>query len=1475
MLLIIHSVPEHDDKHVRGAHIVRLRFSPKKSFNYDTIERVCTGTGKVFKWVMEALSYEEKVRTAVEPLKAKFFKLQDDRIPLQEEKARLLAQHMESSSHLSALRQQFEEANAQGSESENAFANFNRETEFAKSFGALLVDEFVNFPEDWLKRAEQLQSLESSLDIDCLLAAAALTYLGGLPAKARDAVIAAWTQHLAADKLCKSSRGFDLARVLIDCEELALERKELQLQGLSRDHLSVMNACIVTRCFKAPLIIDPHGVFSSWIQKREKTNGLMLLSTKQEYLAKLRFAVEEGLPVLLENVDDGVPMALQSLASQQLIEKKGHQNVFIGDAMVPYKPGFRLYMVTRNDCPDFSPENTMCATLVDFNLTHEGFQECILQALIAEKAESLHVLRNARLEGYVTSAYGLGDLDPKNFLPTSSQDLVIDQDFIETISQVRDDWVAARQVAMANLRQYRAAMQRAEMLISIAAPLADVFEALWLMTPLHPSYQNVQTFFVTLVLMDLDSAAGNEDIKSKILRENASVFADLCAGIEGLEIFTAEAEDEDHLLEEVGLDAPALINDLQELGNALTRAVFLDLIRSLYEKDHLLFAFLVAVKTQITNNRIHPEEWQHFLTNGEFRVPLGAEIQGTESLEIDDDENDSTVREGFGRTGTRLGFAKAHPGLSWLDESQWHAVCRLSVLRTFQTIFGNDGVGGSMVSNPEAWRQYTQAHNPVEEALPGVLSVRLLPFQKLLLLRIFHPDFVLAGMVAVVKDWCSVDVSRIPPLEMQAAYEDSLCTIPLLFIIDPGTDPTRDIEEFSRRAFAGLDAQGLRQLLTLEASESSLLLFDSSLDQCMEHGHWLLMRNVHMQKDFSRKLEEGFDRIATAELDETFRLWITSLPVFLSKEIYRSSMRVVWDAPVSVRAGMLRSYSTCPMLEDDFLHQHRSAHQNRVFKRCIFAACMMHAALSERSAYGAVGWNVAANFSALDLSFCMRQIKEVTHYFEHVTVKDVRQALADTVYTAQIEDKHDLETFQALLKVFFSDSLISHGHEYTEDGIYKVPEVDDVSSFSSYVERLPTFAGAGLFGLDSRYDHSRFAHQAKCCIERMQDLHSLRPVEIQDDMARGRARLQCLLDAQETRVKARSLRGAIPQPFDLAAAKSRHPISKDEHRNRVLLQELQARNMLLSAMASSLSRLELCYEGNSPFTREEEQLVLALYYDRIPVGWMRYSSLSLKPLGGFLDLVKKSTVFFEEWLHERVPTAMWLPAFFFPKLLVGAATLNYSRHSRLPIESVALSFEILEMDPYKTSLNAGVYLTGLTLTCATWDFSNGELQPPVKTNKPQGDFRGAPTILKSSNGGQDLDWSVPILHVQPYHLHQTTPRQEGRLYTPDTVDNIATQVTAPAEIPAIRGGVGFGGGLHNQPRHIIMFSDLSTRTLYSCPMYRTSSRNSAKSAQGLAKAANGFIIDVPLPCQAPLHSMSDPHRFYVKLGTALLLETET
>ena len=97
------------------------------------------------------------------------------------------------------------------------------------------------------------------------------------------------------------TEGFDPMNLLTDAARTA----SWQAEGLPADPLSTQNAAIICKCARFPLIIDPQLQAVVWIAGREEPNGLIrLVPGSKGWLDKVIRSLEEGLPLLLENMKD-------------------------------------------------------------------------------------------------------------------------------------------------------------------------------------------------------------------------------------------------------------------------------------------------------------------------------------------------------------------------------------------------------------------------------------------------------------------------------------------------------------------------------------------------------------------------------------------------------------------------------------------------------------------------------------------------------------------------------------------------------------------------------------------------------------------------------------------------------------------------------------------------------------------------------------------------------------------------------------------------------------------------------------------------------------------------------------------------------------------------------------------------------------------------------------------------------------------
>jgi dynein heavy chain len=65
--------------------------------------------------------------------------------------------------------------------------------------------------------------------------------------------------------------------------------------------------------------------------------------------------VRSGYPVLLENVEETLDTAIESVLQKQIIEIDNMKMIKLGGSLVNYSPAFKLYMTTKLANPHYLP----------------------------------------------------------------------------------------------------------------------------------------------------------------------------------------------------------------------------------------------------------------------------------------------------------------------------------------------------------------------------------------------------------------------------------------------------------------------------------------------------------------------------------------------------------------------------------------------------------------------------------------------------------------------------------------------------------------------------------------------------------------------------------------------------------------------------------------------------------------------------------------------------------------------------------------------------------------------------------------------------------------------------------------------------------------------------------------------------------------------------------------------------------------
>merc|ERR1719230_496863 len=178
----------------------------------------------------------------------------------------------------------------------------------------------------------------------------------------------------------------DPLKVLTTDAQIASWNTEL----LPADRVSTENGSIVNSCARWPLMIDPQLQGITWIKKHEEKRGLKVVRLGQKALMQqLASGIENGAPVMIENIQLVVDAVLNPVIGRQTIKRGRNLVVKLGDKEVDYSPTFKLYMQTKLSNPHYPPEVQTETTLVNFMVTEDGLEDQLPALTVSKERPDL------------------------------------------------------------------------------------------------------------------------------------------------------------------------------------------------------------------------------------------------------------------------------------------------------------------------------------------------------------------------------------------------------------------------------------------------------------------------------------------------------------------------------------------------------------------------------------------------------------------------------------------------------------------------------------------------------------------------------------------------------------------------------------------------------------------------------------------------------------------------------------------------------------------------------------------------------------------------------------------------------------------------------------------------------------------------------------------------------------------------------
>ncbi|OCT58631.1 dynein heavy chain 12, axonemal [Xenopus laevis] len=1203
---------------IRSEYITNPDFDPAK------VAKASSAAEGLCKWIL-AMEVYDRVAKVVAPKKARLAEAQES---LANTMALLNTKRAELKAvedRLAALEATFREKTEEKARLEVQVDLCAKKLERAEKLIGGLGGEKTR----WSSAADSLQNTYDNLTGDVLVSAGVIAYLGAFTAAFRQECTRAWSK-MCKSKMIPCSDDFSLSKTLGD----PIQIRAWNIAGLPTDNFSIDNGVIVSNSRRWPLMIDPQSQANKWIKNSERENQLSVIKlTDSDYMRTLENCIQFGTPLLLENVGEDLDPSLEPLLLKQTFKQGGVECIRLGESTIEYSSDFRFYITTKLRNPHYLPELATKVSLLNFMITPEGLEDQLLGIVVAKERPELEEERNALILQSAANKKQLKEIEDKilETLQSSEGNILEDESAIQILdsAKVMSNEITKKQqnaekteIKIAESREgYRPIAKHSSVLFFSIADLANI----------DPMYQYSLNWFVNLYINSIQ-----ESNKSKILEKR-----------------------------------------LRYLNDHFTYNLYCNVCRSLFEKDKLLFSFLLCCNLLVAKKEIEIPEFMFLLTGG---VGLQNNVP--------------------------------NPAPSWLPEKSWDELCRAGDLPPFK------GLREHFIGKANEWHTIYDSKEPHSAPLPSPFNNQLNELQKMIILRCLRPDKISPSISNFVTEKLGKKFVEPPPFDLSKSYMDSSATIPLIFVLSPGADPMASLLKFANDKSMGGDKF---QAISLGQGQGPVAT--KMIKEALVAGTWVCLQNCHLAVSWMPTLEKICEEFSSDMCHPDFRLWLTSYPSpKFPVTILQNGVKMTNEPPTGLRLNLLQSYLTDPISDPSFFNG--CSGKEQIWEKLLFGVCFFHALVQERKKFGPLGWNIPYGFNESDLRISIRQLQLFINDYESVPFEAISYLTGECNYGGRVTDDWDRRLLLTTLADFYNNDIIEKPrYAFSPSGNYQVPPKSSYEDYIEFIKKLPFSQHPEVFGLHENVDISKDLQQTKTTFESLL-------------LTQGGGRQGGATGTSDHTLYeiANDILNKLPKDFDIEAALQKYPVRYEESMNTVLVQEMERFNNLTRTIRTTLQNLQKAIKGLVVMDSELEALSGSLIVGKVPETWAKRSYPSLKPLGSYVNDFLARLKFLQNWFDSGKPNVFWLSGFFFTQAFLTGAMQNYARKYRIPIDLIGYEFQVLSSDTADSCPEDGVYINGLFLDGARWDRQSGVLGEQL----PKLLFDAVPVIWIKPNKRSDI-----------------------------------------------------------------------------------------------------------------------------------------
>eukprot|EP00945_MAST-04E_sp_MAST-4E-sp1_P004103 g4103.t1 len=536
-------------------------FCERDDFTPALVKKSSKACAGLCQWVHAMIMYD-KVAKEVEPKRIALAKASTDLAAAETELAAKQAELKIVQDNLDALQKELQETLDYKNKLEFDVKQCADRLERAEK----LISGLGGERDRWRQFVEDLTIQYGNITGDVVLSSGLIAYMGCFVQSYRDNAIKAWSGMLTSKNIT-CAENFSLVETL---GEPVVIRK-WNIDKLPNDQFSVSNAIMITLSDRWPLMIDPQMQANKWIKNMEKPNQLKVCKQSQStFVRTIENSIQFGNPCLLENVPETIDPVLESVLLKQIVKVGGTPSIKVGDNMVAYEEGFKLYMTSRLPNPHYPPETVVKVNLLNFMATEDGLMDQMLGVTVKEERPDLEEQMVKLVLEDADNKRQLKEIEDTilELLAKAEGNILDDAVLIETLSQskITSNKIEKAVAAAAKVRE-RVDKSRQSYEI-VAFRVSQLFFCIADLAAVDSMYQYSLEWYVNLFLLAISKAEVTKKLDKR----------------------------------------------LQSLIDTFTKVLYVNVCRSLFEKTKLLFSFLMCSKIMVGEKKMNPTQLKYFLS---------------------------------------------------------------------------------------------------------------------------------------------------------------------------------------------------------------------------------------------------------------------------------------------------------------------------------------------------------------------------------------------------------------------------------------------------------------------------------------------------------------------------------------------------------------------------------------------------------------------------------------------------------------------------------------------------------------------------------------------------------------------------------------------------------------------------------------------------------------------------------------------